>query len=198
MKKIIFVNFSAIAGILSMMLLVSCSGGGSSSSSGGGSDVYGAAVQGVVTQFNGVAMMAPDTDQSRLAYALQSVSDRVLSTANALAGVLVTIAGLTTTTDSDGSFYVKGVPPGPTPVELKYGNATATTIINIPPNAEEVYLNDVKVEGNNIVIGSMNVEVDDDRSSDDSVSSDDGVSSDDNVSSDDGVSSDDSSSSSTS
>ena len=52
LKKIIFVNFSAIAGILSMMLLVSCGGSGSSSSSGGGSDAYGTTVQGVVSQFN--------------------------------------------------------------------------------------------------------------------------------------------------
>jgi len=190
-KKIIFVNFSAIVSILGMMLLVSCSGGGSSSSSGGGSDVYGATVQGVVTEFNGVAMMAPDTDQSRLSHALQFVSDRILSTANATAGVTVTIGGLTTTTGPDGSFSVKGVPPGPTTVVLIYEGVTATEIINIPANAEEVYLNNVQVQGNNIVIGRINIEVEDDTSSDDSISSDDSVSSDDNVSSDDGVSSDD-------
>jgi hypothetical protein len=191
MKKIIFVNFSAIVGILSMMLLVSCSGGGGSSSSGGGSSAFGATVQGNVSEFNGVAMMVPGADQSRLAHALQSVSDTVLSRANAsVAGVIVIICGKTATTGSNGYFKVQGVPTGgPCTIEMKSGDDTATKIINIPANAEEVYLNNVQVRGNNIFISGMRIESDD-RSSDDP-SSDDPSS--DDPSSDDPSSDDDSS-----
>jgi len=202
MKKIIFVNFSVIAGILSMMLLVSCGGGGSSTSSGGGT-VSGATVQGNVSQFNGVAMTTPGKDHSILARALGSVSDTVLSTANALAGVTVTIAGLdtfTATTDSDGEFYVEGVPPGSYTLNLIYGGATASIPIVIPANAEEVYLDGLRVDGNNIAYNDIRIEIDDGRSSDNSVASDD-VSSDDNssddVSSVDDPSSDDDSSAAT-
>ena len=199
MKKIIFVNFSAIAGILSMMLLVSCGGGGGSTSSGGGT-ASGAMVQGNVSQFNGVAMMAPGTEQSRLASVLKSLSDGVLTDAIATAGVSVTIGGVTTVTSSDGSFSVEGVPPGPTDVVLTYQGVTATINIVIPDNAEEVYLNDVQVVGDNIVIGAINIEIDDGTSSDSTVASDDkssdDVSSDDKSSVDD-VSSDDNSSAAT-
>jgi hypothetical protein len=202
MKKIIFVNFSVIAGILSMMLLVSCGGGGSTSSGGG--TASGTMVSGDVNSFNGVAMFAPDSNPSRLAHALESLSDRVMSTANALAGVTVSIAGLTAVTDSDGEFSVEGVPAGIHEVLLSYEGATATIIIEIPENAEEVYLNDMVVEGSTILInGGIRVEVDDSPSSDgvssaDSTSSDDSPSSDDTVSSDDSPSSDDSSAASTS
>ncbi len=194
MKKIIFVNFSAIVGILSMILLVSCGGGGSSTSSGGGT-TSGATVQGFVSQFNGVAMVSPSRDQSMLARAMTSVFDRVLATADALEGVTVIIGGMTTTTDSDGSFSVEGVPAGPTEVTFIFGDVNVTTIINIPPNAEEVYLNDVRVVDNKVVINGINFELDDDRSSDDNVSSADSTSSEDDQSRDDDKSSDDSKSS---
>jgi hypothetical protein len=193
MKKIIFVNLSAIVTIVSMMLIVSCGGGGGSTSSGGGT-TSGTTVQGFVTQFNGVAMVSPNRAQSMLARALTSVSDRVLPTADALEGVTVIIGGLTTTTDSSGSFSVEGVPPGPTEVTFIFGDVTVTTIIDIPPNAEEVYLNDVRVVDNKVVINGINFELDDDRSIDDNVSSADGTSSDDDQSRDDDKSSDDDSS----
>jgi hypothetical protein len=206
MKKIIFVNFSVIAGILSMMLLVSCGGGGSTSSGGG--TASGAMVQGNVASFNGVAMFAPDSNPSRLAHALESLSDRVMFTANALEGVQVEIAGQIAFTDADGEFSVEGIPAGTYDVILTYNGAMASVPIVIPENAEEVYLDNMQVEGSNIFIGGIRVEVDDNpsnddvssadsTSSDDDPSSDDTASSDDDPSSDDTVSSDDDSSAAT-
>lgn len=155
-------------GSLGLLALPGCDQGDASDPAGGST------VQGNVVFFSaGGVTFRPTMSAPGAKGFLYALAEAMVPSAQAaVEGVTVRMVGtgLETTTASDGTFVMSGVPAGIHPMQFSYAGSTSMMEVDVPADAT-VTMTDIRCAGPQATVGHMDVQMHDQMDADDMMGS---------------------------